>query len=441
MTAPRSVDLLILGATVVSMDDAWTLIPDGGIAILGTDIVAVGPASEMGLRYRANARQVLDGSGCLMLPGLINMHTHGADSLFRGLIDDLPLEPWLERLWEVEKQVLNPQTVEAGARLAYAEMIRGGTTTALDMFWYPEASAKAAREAGFRLLTGPTWFDSTEIDGMTPADRRHRAPEFLQEYRHDPLITPCVLAHATYTVAPPHLADAREVADEFDALFSTHCSETAAEVEQVQGSYGKRPPALLDSLELLGPRTVLAHCVHLERQEVDLLADRRVVVAHCPLSNLKLGSGVAPFAGMRRAGVRLGLGTDGPVSGNDLDMWWTMRLAAVLHKGVHQDPALISAREIVALATRGAAAALGKGDEIGALEPGKKADLILIDLDRTHLTPLFDVYSHLVYAVGRSDVVTTLINGQVVMRDRRLTTLDESAAIAEVNQIAARIAT
>ena len=439
MSSPMPVDLLLLGGLVVTMDDDWQIIEDGAVAVRDFDIVEVGAAADLAPRYRSTAKEILDTSGRLIMPGLINTHTHGADSLFRGLIDDLPLEPWLERLWVVERQILSPETVGAGARLAYVEMIRGGTTTALDMFWYPEASAKAAREVGFRVLTGPIWFDSTEIDGLTPDERSRRGVEFMQEYRRDPLITPCVLPHGTYTVAPPQLERARDLAEEFGVLLSTHLSETAAEVARIQSQYGQRPPGHLDDLGMLGPRTILAHCVHLDAEEIDLLADRRTVVAHCPLSNLKLGSGVAPLDSLRRAGVRLGLGTDGPVSGNDLDMWLTLRLTAVLHKGVHQDPALITAREVAAMATRDAAEALGKEDEIGSLEPGKRADLIVLDLERPHLTPMFDVYSHLVYAAGRDDVETVVIHGRTVMRDRTLTTLDEAGVMAEVRAIAAQI--
>jgi 5-methylthioadenosine/S-adenosylhomocysteine deaminase len=248
-----------------------------------------------------------------------------------------------------------------------------------------------------------------------------------------------VLPHGTYTVAPEQLEKARDLAEEYGVLLSTHLSETASEVALIQNQYGQRPPGHLDDLGMLGPRTVLAHCVHLDAGEIDLLADRRTVVAHCPLSNLKLGSGVAPLDTMRRAGLRVGLGTDGPVSGNDLDMWLTLRLTAVLHKGVHQDPALITAREVAAMATRDAAEALDKKDEIGSLEPGKRADLIVLNLDRPHLTPMFDVYSHLVYAVGRDDIETVVIHGKVVMRDRVLTTLDEEGVIAEVRAIADQI--
>ena len=439
MVTSETVDLLLLGGLVVTMDDSWKVVDDGAVAVRGSDILEIGKAGDLASRYRAGATEVLDTSGRLVMPGLINTHTHGADSLFRGLIDDLPLEPWLERLWRVEKQILNPQTVEAGARLAYAEMIRGGTTTALDMFWYPEASARAAQDVGFRVLTGPIWFDSTEIDGLEPQERLHRGTEFLQEYRNHPLVTPCVLPHGTYTVAPSGLETARDLADEYGVLLSTHLSETAAEVAQIERQYGRRPPAHLEHLGMLGPRTVLAHCVHLDASEIDLLTRRRAVVAHCPLSNLKLGSGVAPLKDMRQAGTRVALGTDGPVSGNDLDMWLTLRLTAVLHKGVHQDPALLTAREVAAWATRDAAAALDKGREIGSLEADKRADIIVLSLNRPHLTPMFDVYSHLVYAVGREDVETVIIQGKTVMRDRMLTTLNEESVLAEVQAIADQI--
>jgi 5-methylthioadenosine/S-adenosylhomocysteine deaminase len=437
MDTPAPIDLLIIHGLVVTMADDWRLLEDGAVAVRGTDIMEIGPTADLEERYRS--AQVLDARGGVVMPGLVNTHTHGADSLFRGLIDDLPLEPWLDRLWKVEKEILNPATVRAGARLAYAEMIKGGTTTALDMFWFPQSSVAAAREAGFRLLTGPTWFDSTEIDGLDLDARRQFSREFLEEYRSDPLITPCLLPHGTYTVNSEALASVRDLADRFDVLTSTHLSETAAEVATIVDRYGRRPPDHLDQLGMLGPRTVLAHCVHVEPDEIDLLARRRAVVAHCPLSNLKLGSGIAPLPDMRQAGVRLGLGTDGPVSGNDLDMWLTLRLTAVLHKGVRQDPSLLPAREVVALATREAAAALGKSEEIGSLVPGKRADLMVIGLERPHLTPLFDVYSHLVYAVGRDDVDTVVINGQVVMQDRELLTLDETDAIAQVREIAARL--
>jgi 5-methylthioadenosine/S-adenosylhomocysteine deaminase len=248
-----------------------------------------------------------------------------------------------------------------------------------------------------------------------------------------------VTPHSTYTVSPAYLQEAQALADEFGVLLSTHASETNAEVATVSQRYGQSPPRHLDGLGLLTERTVLAHCVHLPDDEINLLAERGTVVAHCPLSNLKLGSGVAPIPGMRQNGVRTTLGTDGPVSGNDLDMWLAMRLAATLHKGVQQNPTLMPAVEVVKMATCDAARAMGLGDKIGSLVAGKQADLILIDPEQSHLTPLYNVYSHLVYAVGRADVATVLIRGRVVMQQRQLTTLEEANVIAAVQELAQAI--
>lgn len=435
MNSTQPADKLILHGLVITMDDQLTVLDDGAIAIAGAGIVAVGPTSEVSAQFVGPTTEVIDATGQLVMPGLINAHTHAADSLFRGLVDDLALEPWLERLWVAERKFLRPETVRLGAQLAQAEMIRGGTTTALDMFWHPEVSAKVAKAIGFRLMTGPVYFDFAEPDKIPVEQRTARGREFLQEYQRDPLIVPCVTPHSTYTVSPQYLQEAQTLADEFGVLLSTHASETSAEVATVSQRYGQSPPRHLDGLGMLTERTVLAHCVHLPDDEINLLAQRQTVVAHCPLSNLKLGSGVAPIPGMRQNGVRTTLGTDGPVSGNDLDMWLTMRLAATLHKGVQQNPTLMPAVEVVKMATCDAASALGLGDKVGSLAAGKQADLILIDLEQPHLTPLYDVYSHLVYAVGRADVATVLIRGQVVMQERELTTLDEASVIAAVQEL------
>ncbi|HKY59897.1 MAG TPA: amidohydrolase, partial [Gemmatimonadota bacterium] len=382
--------LLVLGGTVVAMDESLTVIEGGGIAIDGTRIVAVGPDEEIEAAFRRQGTEVIDAGGRLVLPGLVNTHTHAADILFRGLVEDLPLEPWLERLWRVEREHVSPGSVAAGSRLAQAEMIRGGTTTALDMFFFPEEAVAVARRTGFRLATGPFFFDSPDVDGIEARERAPRARELLEELRDDALLVPCLLAHSTYTVAPSLLEAGRDLAAEFGALFSTHVAETRAEVETVQRMHGNSPPRHLDRLGVLEMPTVLAHCVHLTRDEIELLAERDSAVAHCPMSNLKLGSGVAPIPSLRGAGVRTTLGTDGPVSSNDLDLWATLRLGAVLHKGVGGDPRLMPAREVFAQATIEGARALGLGDRIGSIEKGKEADLVIVDLDRPHLVPLHD---------------------------------------------------
>ena len=434
----KGANLLVLGGIVVTLDESFTVIEGGGVAIDGPRIVAVGSTAEIEAAFRRQGTEVIDARGRLVLPGLVNTHTHAADILFRGLVEDLPLEPWLERLWQVERELLRPESVAAGARLAQAEMIRGGITTALDMFFFPEEAVAVARRTGFRLVTGPFFIDAADIDGMEPPERAPRAREMLEDLRDDPLVVPCVSAHSTYTVAPSLLKEVRDLAAEFGVLVTTHVSETRAEVETVRRIHGDSPPHHLDRLGLLGMPTVLAHCVHLARDEIELLAERRSAVAHCPMSNLKLGSGVAPIPSLQRAGVRTTLGTDGPVSSNDLDLWPAMRLGAVLHKGVGEDPRLMPARGVFAQATIEGARALGLADRIGSIEPGKEGDLVIVDLDRPHLVPLHDIYAHLVYAIGRDDVRTVLIQGRVVMRDRQLTTIDERAAMEEVAELASR---
>ena len=274
---------------------------------------------------------------------------------------------------------------------------------------------------------------------MSPRERLDQAGPLIEELRRDPLVTPCVSPHALYTVSPDLLRAAHDLAVRYDVLMTTHLSETATEVETVTQATGHRPPAALASWGMLDERLVIAHAVHLDEREVAQVAAARTAVAHCPLSNLKLGSGVAPLPSMLEAGVRVSLGTDGPVSGNDLDMWISLRLAAVLHKGVARDPTLVSAREALYLATRGGAEALGLDHQVGSLEVGKRADIILIDMDRAHLVPRYDLTSHLVYAVGRDDVRTVLIDGRVVMRDRVVLTADEPATLAAVREIADRV--
>ncbi|MCK6627783.1 MAG: amidohydrolase [Anaerolineae bacterium] len=432
-------DKLILHGLVVTMDDQLTLIDDGAVAIVGAKITAVGATNEVS-GFIGPTTEIIDATGQLVMPGLINAHTHAADALFRGLVDDLALEPWLERLWVAERKFLRPDTVRLGAQLAQVEMIRSGTTTALDMFWFPEVSAQVAKDAGFRLMTGPVYFDLVEPDNIPVEQRTARGREFLQEYQRDQLIVSCVTPHSTYTVSPQYLREAQALADEFGVLLTTHVSETTTEVATVSQRYGQSPPRHLDQLGMLTSRTVLAHCVHLPDDEINLLAERQTAVAHCPMSNLKLGSGVAPLPKMRQSGVQTTLGTDGPVSSNDLDMWAAMRLAAVLHKGVQQNPTLLSAQEVVKMVTCDAAGALGLSDKIGSLVAGKEADIILIDLNRPHLVPRYDVYSHLVYAVGRDDVATVLIRGRMVMQQRRLLTIDQTSAIAAVQELAQQIA-
>ncbi len=432
----QPVDTLILGPLVVTMDAGERILDSGAIAIRDGEIVAVGHAAEL---EGCEAAETIDAAGMLVMPGLVNAHTHMGDSLFRSLVEELPLEAWLERLWISERAFVSRESVELGARLSLAEMIRSGTTCALDMFWFPEAAADAALGAGFRLLTGPIFFDFDGPDGVPVEDRVAVGERWLERYAEEPLITPCVQPHNALTVSPDGFRAARALADRAGALFHTHCSETATEVRQTMERFGRTPVAHLDDLGILDGHTVLAHCVHLADDDFARLRRTGAAVLHNPLSNLKLGSGIAPVARLMEEGIPVALGTDGPVSSNDLDMWTAMRFAGLLQRGVHMDPVLTPAHDIVRMVTRVGAEALGLGDRVGRLAEGYRADLILIDLDRPHLTPMYDVYGHLVYTVGRDDVRSVMIDGRWVLRDRTLQTIDEAAVLAGMGELAAEI--
>lgn len=433
-----SIDLLIENGLIVTMDDANRVIEDGAVAIREAEIIDVGTTTDLHARYEA--KEKIDADEHIVMPGLINAHTHLAMTLFRGFAEDLPLDPFLARVWEAEGRFIRPDTVEIGTRLAFAEMIRGGTIMALDMYWFPETSADVASSAGFRLINGPIFVDFDGPDGIPATERAQRGREFFQRYVENPFILPCVLPHGTYTVSPDTLTQAGELANEFDALFHTHASETTDEVATVRERYGLTPPQHLDHLGLLTQRTSLAHCVHLSDDDIRLIAERGAVVVHCPISNLKMGSGIAPLPQMHVAGIPVLLGTDGAATGNDLDMWKQMRLAAILHRGLNHDPTFNPAENVIACVTRQAATALGIDDRFGSLEAGKFADLIMIDLTGAHLVPMYDVFSHLVYAVGREDVDTVIIHGRTVMRQRDLLTIDEAETVARTRELAAEFA-
>ena len=424
MTDKRHADIMLLHGLVVTMDAEWRVLPDAGLAVSGQNIVALGPSAEVAAQY--DATEIIDATDQIVMPGLINAHTHAPAVLFRGLIEDLELEPWLARSWQIEKKMLNPDSIRLGAQLAHSEMIHGGTTTALDMYWFPEVSAEVARQIGFRLITGPAYLETPDPPDHIPDEQRTaHGREFLQQFQNDPLVISCVQPHSTYTVSPRYLAEARELADEFHVLLNTHAAESPIEMKIVEQKYGLRPPRHLDAHGLLTGRTVLAHCTLLNQDEIELVATRGTAVAHCPISNLKLGAGIAPVKSMLNSGVKVMIGTDGAQSSNDLNLWPAMRMATLLQKGIHHDPTLVSARQVVRMSTCGAAEALGLADRIGALEVGKRADLILLDLRQPHALPLYDVYLHLVYSAGREDVSTVLINGKKVMHERRMLTIDE----------------
>ncbi|MFJ3673753.1 amidohydrolase [Streptomyces sp. NPDC090106] len=430
-----SVDLLVHGGDVLTVDEAGTVVRDGAVAVDGGEIVAVGPAAE--LRTRFAARESIDASGCLVLPGLINTHTHLAMTLMRGVADDVTLQGFLERVLPAEAALLTPGNVAAAVRLAVAESVRAGVTSALDMYWFHEAAQEAARAAGWRLHTGPTFMDVPgPPDGMEYEDRLAWARRDLEARgAARPGERLVLFAHSTYTLSPEQLTGIFALAREFGALIHIHAAENTTEVATVEVKYGKRPVELLDALGLLGDDVLLAHAVDLTGPEIAALARTGTSVAHCPVSNLKLGCGIAPVPRLLSAGVTVGLGTDGAVSSNTLDVLGAVRQAALVHKAAG-DPTLVGARQAVRMATIEGARALGLGEQLGSLEAGKRADLVVLDLGAPHLRPLHDPWSTLAYAAHPSDVRDTVVEGRVLLRERTLTTLDEAAVIADLEALA-----
>lgn len=433
---PMPHELIITNALVVAADAAGTVIRDGALAVSDGRIERIGTAAEIG----RDARELVDAAGMLLMPGLINTHCHAADSLFRGLIEDLPLEPWLQTVWKAEGAILNPETVRLGATLGFAELVLGGVTTTMDMFWHPAETVAGARAVGCRVSTGGIFFDGPGMDGVARERRLGEAEAFFEEFGDAEDVLPGTFPHGTYTVGPESLRAARELADKHGALFCTHAAETRAEQTTVTDRYGRSVIRHLDALGLLDARTVLAHCVWLDDEEIEILARTGATVAHNPVSNLKLASGFARVPDMLEAGVRVTLGTDGAISGNDLDMWMALRLAATLHKAHSLRADAVSTAQALHMLTLGGAEALGAADRIGSLEVGKAADMILIDLRRPHAVPLFDPLTHIVYSCAKSDVRHVFLGGRQVVRDGELTRLAVGDVLDEVAALTPRIA-
>lgn len=431
--AAEPIDLLITGGSVVSMDAERRIFENGYVAVRGERIVAVGDAAEAGKRFRP--RHVLNARGKAILPGLVNAHTHIPMVLYRGIADDLDLQEWLQKyIFPAEAKNTTREFVVAGTRLGLIEMIRGGTTTYADMYYFEDAIAEETKAAGVRAVLGETVLDFPAPDNKTWEAALSYTEGFLRRWKNDSLITPAIAPHAPYTVSTEHLREAQRLAEKYDAPILIHIAEAPTEMEFIQKKYETRPVQFLEKIGFLSSRVLGAHLVHVNSEEIDILQKREVGVAHCPQSNMKLSSGTAPVPQMLARKVRLGLGTDGAASNHDLSMWEEVDTAAKLHKLISGNPTVVSAPEALAMATLGGARALHLEKEIGSLEVGKRADVILIDLSAAHLTPLYNLYSHLVYATKASDVSDVVVNGRILMRNRRLLTLNE-----ESTKLAARI--
>ena len=436
--APRDVDLIVTGGTVVTVDAAGRVIENGAVAIDGADIAAVDTAAAIAKQFRG--RETIDASGQIVLPGLINTHTHAPMVLYRGLADDLPLMEWLNNyIFPAESKTVSPEFVRAGTRLAALEMIESGTTTFADMYYFEEEIARETRNAGLRGVLGQTVIQFPVADAKTPADALARAESFINEFKGDPLITPAVAPHAIYTLDGPTLRAARELSKRHDVPTLIHLAESRDETKVAEERRASSPVAYLEGLGFLGPGVVGAHGVWVSDADIQVLKMRSVGIAHNPESNMKTASGVAPIPKYLRAGVSIGLATDGAASNNDLDMFEAMRIAALLAKHESADPSTVSARTVLEMATIRGARALGMEGRIGSLEPKKRADLITVSVSGARQTPMYDPISHLVYVIHGDAVRNTVVNGKVLMRDRKVLTLDATAVIAEARSWAAKV--
>ena len=439
-TGESQVSMVVTNGTVVTMDAAGRVITNGAVAIDGSDIVAVGTADAIGRRFRG--AETIDAAGGVVMPGLINTHTHAPMVLFRGLADDLALMEWLTKyIFPAEAKTVSPEFVRAGTRLAALEMIQSGTTTYADMYYFEEEIAKETKAAGLRGVLGQTVIQFPAPDAKTPAEALARAETFIAMFKGDPLITPAVAPHAMYTLDGPTLTAARDLSKRHGVPTLIHLAETKDEAQTSQERHKSSPVAYLDGLEFLGPGVLAAHGVWVSDAEVAVLKTRGVGVSHNPESNMKLASGTAPVPAYLRAGVAIGLGTDGAASNNDLDMFEAMRLTSLLHKLQTMDPRAMSAKEVLRMATMGGAAALGMQDRIGSLEAGKRADLIVVGMSAARQTPMYDPISHLVYVTRGDDVQTTIVHGKVLMRDRTMLTLDQGAVLADARAWADKVRT
>ncbi|HYA42292.1 MAG TPA: amidohydrolase [Syntrophobacteraceae bacterium] len=436
----RDVDWLLFNADwLVACDAAMSRYRCGAVAIQADRIAAVGESGKMLKIFRG--RRQADLSGCLLMAGLVNTHTHAAMSLFRGAGDDLPLNEWLSKvIFPFEKSFVNPDSVYLGTLLSAVEMLKSGTTTFCDGYFFEEAAARAALDSGIRAVMGQGILDFPSPDLLEPAKFLSRAEVFLADFPGDSdRVRPSLFCHAPYTCAPETLRRVKELCRKENILFQTHLCETAAEVDEVVKRYGLSPGMHLDSLRVLDELTLCVHAIWVSEAEKKALAASGAPVSHCIESAMKLASGIAPIVDMIGCGVKVGLGTDGCASNNDLDMFSEAGFAARVHKVFRNDPLALPAEQALRLATLGGASALGLEREIGSIEPGKKADLIALDLNQPHLTPIYDPVSHIVYAARGSDVRFVWVDGRQVVEDKRVLTVDEAGVLSEASRMAGRI--
>jgi 5-methylthioadenosine/S-adenosylhomocysteine deaminase len=429
-------DLLITNARIVTGDANGTQMT-GALAVTGGVIDALIPQGGA----LPKAAETIDAGGAILAPGLVNTHCHAPDCLFRGLVENLALEPWLQTVWKAEGAILSEETCRIGARLGFAELALSGVTSVVDMFWFPEQSMLAGGEIGLRTCAGGAWFDlPMGMDGKTPGDRAAMCEGFFQQFPRTDMSIPGIFPHGAYTVGPDGLRAAHKISSAHKGIYSVHAAETLAEVEDIKTRYGNTVIRHMDALGILDERTILAHCVHLDDEEIAILARTGAVVAHNPVSNMKLASGFARIPDMLKAGVKVTLGTDGAISGNDIDMWLAMRLAAMLHKGATLDPTAVTTQQALHMAAQAGADAMGLGKIAGSLEVGKQADMILLDMRRPHAIPMFDALTHMIFSANKSDVTDVWVGGTRIVSARELVSYDIAPTLDAVRDLVPKIA-
>ncbi len=430
------IDLIVSADHVITMDSQHRQLDQGALAIDDGVIVAIDHKDIVSARY--SARRTIAGENRLLMPGLINGHTHSAMVLFRGIADDLDLMEWLnDYIFPAEIRFVNESFVRVGTQLACLEMIKTGTTTFVDMYFHPKEIAGVVEACGMRAVIAAAVIEQQSGYAQNFDDAMQKAESFISEWKgRNPRITPAIAAHAPYTISPPNLRIIRERATALGVGVSIHLSESAAELAIVSERYGETSINLLEQIGFLSGPTIAAHVVVPTPSEVQILQRRQVGAIHNPTSNLKIAVGISPVPEMLAAGVNVGLGTDGAASNNDLDMWEEIKLAALIHKGRLLDPKVMPAISALEIATRTGAAAIGLDDQVGSLEVGKRADVIQLSLDAAHLTPRYDAVSHLVYAADSQDVRTVIVDGQVIMEERQVLTLNEVAIKRKAREIA-----
>lgn len=443
-TAPKGpghnhhADFLILNALVVTMDASHRIWENGAIAVKDGAIIGIGGSEEFAKKFSAS--QIIDATGKLVLPGLINTHTHSPMTIFRGYADDLHLKEWLyDHIFPIESEFVTPENVRTGTRLAIAEMLLSGTTTFNDMYYYVDEMAKVVDQVGVRAVLTESLIDFSVPNSPSPEHALKVSENLINKWAHHPLITIGVSAHAPYTTSPEVIKKGKELADKYNLPFNIHVAETRGEYDLTQKEYGMTPVQFLDSIGVLGSNVIAAHSVHLTPEDIEIFARRGVGVAHNPQCNMKLASGVAPVPAFLKAGVKVGIGTDGVASNNDLDLFDEVRSAAFIHKLNSNNPTVLDAQTALEMVTIGGARVLRMEDKIGSLEAGKRADIIILDMNQPHAHPVYNIYSLIIYSLRGSDVETVMVDGRLMVHNRKLVTLDLDRLYDKVDVLAREI--